>query len=363
VGPVGFWAPIAVPKWLIPAAVAVVSLGLLAFAARRGRTAVFCLAWFAIAIAPVLPLRDHVTEYYSYVPVIGLCWLGGWALAEAWRGSVAARFAAVGLAAIYVLIILPRTVAASDFNCRLTLRIRDLVEGTARAHQLHPQQAILLDGVDTTMFYDGVLDHPFRLLGIDRVYLTPGSERHIDLHPELGDVADFVLPPDVTSNALDRQEVVVYDVRGPRLRNITSAYASQPRDASLPRRVDAGSPLSAPLLGPEWYAPDGGHRWMPRRASLRMAGPAAAGEKLYLRAYYPADQLRNGPVSVAVTVDGLPLAPMPIPAGGSFELAFPLPAAVLGKPEMAVTVEVSRTFRAGADIRDLGLAFGEFEVK
>jgi hypothetical protein len=40
-----------------------------------------------------------------------------------------------------------------------------------------------------------------------------------------------------------------------------------------------------------------------------------------------------------------------------------LPAAVVGQPAMQVEVEVSRTFRAGADIRDLGLAFGEFEVR
>jgi hypothetical protein len=363
VGPLDFWTPIPVPHWLIPAAVVAVSLGLLIFAARRGRRAAFCLAWFVISIAPVLPLRDHVTEYYSYLAAIGICWLAGWALAETWRSSVAARFTAVGLAAIYVLIMLPRTVAASDFNFRLTLRVRDLLEGVARAHQLHPRQTILLDGVDTTLFYNGVLDHPFRLLGIDRVYLTPGTERHIAAHPELGDVGEFVLAPDVTAKALDSDEVAVYDVRGPRLRNITSAYASQPRDVSLPRRVDAGSPLAAPLLGPEWYAPDGNHRWMPQRASLRMAGPAAAGEKLYLRGYYPAGELRNGPVNVTVTVDGSALAVVPIPGGGSFELAFPLPAAARGKPEMAVTVEVSRTFHAGTDIRDLGLAFGEFEVK
>jgi len=30
---------------------------------------------------------------------------------------------------------------------------------------------------------------------------------------------------------------------------------------------------------------------------------------------------------------------------------------------MQVVVEVNRTFRAGSDIRDLGLAFGEFEVR
>jgi hypothetical protein len=363
VGPLGFWTPVAAPKWLLPSAVVLVSLGLLAFAARQGRKAVFCLAWFAIAIAPVLPLRDHVTEYYSFVPVIGLCWLGGWALAETWRAAAWTRFAALGLAGIYVLIMVPRTLAAADWNYRIGVRVRGLVEGVARAHQLHPRQTILLDGVDTTLFYNGVLDHPFRLLGIDALYLTPGSERHIDAHPELGDLGEFVLAPDVAAKALDDGEAVVYDVRGPRLRNITSEYAARPPDRSLPLRVDVGSPLAAPLLGPEWYAPDGNHRWMPKRASLRMAGPAVAGRKLYLRGYYPAGELRGGPVTVTVSASGAPLAPLTIAAGGDFELAFPLPAAVVGQPSMQVVVEVSRTFRAGADIRDLGLAFGEFEVK
>jgi hypothetical protein len=132
---------------------------------------------------------------------------------------------------------------------------------------------------------------------------------------------------------------------------------------SLPLRVDVGSPLAAPLLGPEWYAPDGNHRWMPRRASLRMAGPVAAGRKLYLRGYYPDEQMRGGPVRVTVSIDGSALPPQAIAAGGDFELAFPLPAAVVGRPAMQVVVEVSRTFRTGADVRDLGLAFGEFEVK
>jgi hypothetical protein len=363
VGPLGFWAPIALPKWLIPAAVVLVSVGLLAFAAARGRIAIFCLAWFAIAIAPVLPLRDHVMEYYAFVPVVGLCWLGGWALEASWRSRPGPRAAGVALAAVYLLIMLPRTVAASDFNYRLSLRVRHLVEGVARAHELHPGQTILLDGVDTPLFYNGVLEHPFYLLGIDHLYLTPASGQQIEAHPELGDPGEFVLPADEVTKGLESDQLAVYDIRGPRLRNITSAYASQPHDLGLPHRLDVGGPLAAPLLGPEWYAPESNHRWMPRRATLRMAGPAAAGQKLYLRGYYPAEQLSGGPLTVAVAVNGSALPPASLASGGNFELSFRLPDGVVGQSTMQVTVEVSRTFRAGADIRDLGLAFGEFEVK
>ncbi len=361
VGPLNFWAPIALPHWVIPAGVVLVSLGLLAFAATRGRTALFCLAWFAIVIAPMLPLRDHMTEYYSFLPSIGLCWLAGWALAESWNSR--ARFVGVGLAAVYLLMMVPRTVAASDFNYRISLRVRDLVEGVASGHDLHPTKTILLEGVDTPLFYNGIVDHPFRLLGIDHVYLTPMSSVTIENHPELGDVGEFVLPEEEIAKGLEKAALVIYDVRGPLLRNITSTYATQGRDQGLPRRVDVGGPLAGPLLGPEWYPAEANHRWMPKRASLRIGGPGAAGKKLYLRGYYPAEQLTAGPLGVSVTVNGTALPPASLASGGNFELAFALPAALAGQAALEITVEVSRTFRAGADIRDLGLAFGEFEVK
>jgi hypothetical protein len=363
VGPVGFWAPVPVPSWLIPAAVAIVSLGVLAFAVRGGRLALFFLAWFAISITPVLPLRDHVEQYYAFVPAIGLCWLGGWAIAECWRPGARRRIAAVALAGIYVLIMLPRTVASSDYHYRFSQRVRNMVEGVARAHELHPSQTILLDGVDTELFFNAVLDRPFRLLDIDHVYLTPSSERRIEAHPILGDIGEFVLPSDQIAKALDDGQLVVYDVRGPLLRNITSAYAGQSRDLGPPHRLDVASSLAAYWLGPEWYPPEGDHRWMPKRATLRLAGPTSPGQKLYLRGYYPPEQLRAGTLTVAATANGSPLAPGNLTAGGDFELTFPLPGSLVGQSPIALTVEVSRTFRATGDIRDLGLAFGDFEIR
>ena len=86
-------------------------------------------------------------------------------------------------------------------------------------------------------------------------------------------------------------------------------------------------------------------------------------EKLYLRGYYPADEIRKGPVGVQVTVNGVMLREARIASGGDFELAYPLPDALVGQAAIDVVVEVSRTFHAGADVRDLGLSFGEFEVK
>jgi hypothetical protein len=47
----------------------------------------------------------------------------------------------------------------------------------------------------------------------------------------------------------------------------------------------------------------------------------------------------------------------------SFDLSFPLPDAVVGKMEMNVALEVSRTFHAAPDPRDFSLHFGVFEVR
>src|SRR4029077_5684969 len=106
-----------------------------------------------------------------------------------------------------------------------------------------------------------------------------------------------------------------------------------PRDLKLPHRVDAGSPLSEGLLGPAWYPADSGVRWMARRATLRMAAPAAVGEKVYLRGICPQEQFRAGPLTVRVTAGGVALPSRDLHEV-SFELAFDLPASLVGRPEM-----------------------------
>jgi hypothetical protein len=253
----------------------------------------------------------------------------------------------------------PRTFAASQWNLAMTLRAKNLVAGVAHAQELHPGKMILLHGVDTELFMNGIKDRPFRLAGSGQVFLAPGSERAIDA----AGAAEYTLPSIITSEVLNRGEAVVYDASAPLLRNITEVYKAMPRDAALPSRVDAGNPLMAAVLGPEWYANDGNHRWMPRRASLRMAAPTAPGQMLYLRGNCSEEQLRDGPLRLIVAINNDPPQAAEIRAT-SFDVKFPLPSSmIVGRPEMRVTLEVDRTFRPAGDARDLGLAFGMFEVR
>jgi hypothetical protein len=363
IGPVFLQSSAHVHRWMLLAGVAAVSAGLclfFAFRLRAGqRVALFCIAWYLATFAPMLPLRDHLTEYYPYIPVIGLAWLGGWGVVEAWRRGSSVRAAAVALAALYAAMVLPQTISASEWNHKLSGEARDLVGGVARAHELHPSDAILLYGVDEEQFANAIRHKPFPLIGVSDVYLAPGSEKQITEPEDWGHVEDYMLAPGVVGTALDQNRIQVYDVRGPKLRNITAEYAGTIRERALPLRVSVVGSLTAYLLGPEWYPLDVDHRWMPKRATLRMGAPAQPGKKLYLSAYLP-DAL--GPVEVTVTVDGVVL-PSQTVHPGSFEAAFPLPDSVVGKPEMLVAVEVSRTFRPAGDARDLGLSFGMFEVR
>jgi hypothetical protein len=95
-----------------------------------------------------------------------------------------------------------------------------------------------------------------------------------------------------------------------------------------------------------------------------MGAPSAPGQKLYLRGDCPDEQLREGPLPVTVTVEGVTPPPAVIhPGENAFELSFALPVSLVGKPEMRVTVEVGRVFRPASDPRELGLVFGAFEVR
>jgi hypothetical protein len=73
--------------------------------------------------------------------------------------------------------------------------------------------------------------------------------------------------------------------------------------------------------------------------------------------------LQAGPLAVSVIAGNIPLPPQFLHVAGSFELAFALPASLVGKPQVEIAVTVDRVIRPASDPRDFGLAFGTFDVK
>ena len=68
------------PVWLGIGFTVLATVGLAAFVYRKVRNgewaAAFLAAWFVIVLLPLLPLKNHFTEYYLTVPSIGLAILG-----------------------------------------------------------------------------------------------------------------------------------------------------------------------------------------------------------------------------------------------------------------------------------------------
>lgn len=347
----------------------VCTLALLAFAVYQARRkqwlALVLLSWYAILLAPVVPLRDHISDYYLTLPVMALAMAGAYALVCGWRAGTAWRILSAVLAVGFLAQQAPVAWRTADWFRKRGALQEALVMGVERAHELHPGKAILLDGVDDDLFWGSIQQRPFLFLRITGVYLTPGSEQRITPHPEMDDVSKFVLPAGETRTALDREQAVVYRVGQGPLQNITHQYAPPAAGAAAgPNRLDVGDPLVADRLGPTWYALESGFRWMPREAGVRMPGPRSPQQKLYVTAICPSQQLQKGPLEMTIAVDGVRLAPVEFTKGDTdVTFEFVLPPEAAGKKDIDITVDVSRTVRSGVDPRDLGLAFGRFEIK
>src|SRR5262249_13521455 len=221
-------------------------------AVRGKRAGLFFAVWFLIVLLPVVPLVFHLSEYYLTLPTIGLAMLGGWAFADAWESPLPLKIAAVALLAVYVS---PLRETRREVRQRFELsrRIERVVLGVEEAHHLHPDQIILLRDVDDDLFWQGILDRPFDLIGAPDVYLTPETEKLLTPHRDVGDFEPFIMPAAAVLNGLNAGKIVVYSASGERLQNITAIYAANAKlylRREVPRRLDVTNDLLANLLGP-----------------------------------------------------------------------------------------------------------------
>lgn len=333
---------------------------------RRRWVAAFFSAWFVIALAPMLPLRDHITDYYLTVPLIGLAMWGGWALVSGWRAGFAGRTAALALPAIYLCFSVPvaRQLTVSLYNgARETRR---LVLGVAIPSRARPEKTVLLTGVSNGVFSTVVHHHPFRPFGIEEVYVASAGNSDI-ASDSRAEMPDLFIDPKEEKKLLDQDQAVVYDLGHGEVRDTTVEYrrslasGASKETAAL---VDLGNPLVENQLGPTWYPNEGGFRWMPKRATVKLRGPNGPGAKLYLKGSCPGVVLKAGPLKMHVAIDGEMVGQAVRLPEGQFSFEFKLPPRITGRPVVEVSVELDRTFRASAtDTRELGVVFGSFEIR
>ena len=344
---------------------------------RRRYTVLFFVFWFLIAIAPVLPLPNHIIGYYLTIPLIGVAMLAGWGLSEAWRISSTYRTPRLWgiLALLPLFTYLGGMIPVSRISSRWWLdqshAVRGLVLGVRAAEKTHPGKTVVLDGITNSLFNMAVSDSAFSSIGLKDAYLTPGSERGIHDDSDSGRLAQVVLAPSTLRHAIAHDEVVIYSDVGDHLRNVTGAW-EQSNLAGLPsagnpdlepRRIDVANPLLAYLLGPEWFPVESGFRWMPRRATVRLGGPRSAKDQLVLEGSCPDLQLKAGSLHLSLTADEFSLANIRFGIqDGAFHRTVALPPSLIGRSVVTVGLQVDRVIRDPGG-RELGLVFGTIAIE
>jgi len=361
-----YWSWAARPGW--PAAALAVTLMVVAVGAahRRNWTVLFGLGWFVLMLAPVLPLREHRLHYYLGAPGVALGFTWGAAVAALGAAGPLGRLVAAGLLAIYATGQWPQSRAALAWNREKADAVRSLVRGVEAARRLHPGDTLLLAGISNTLFWDGIFDNPFRILGIDRIYLAPGAERAIDSHPEWGGINEWIIPAAAARNLFLNDRVQVYEPRSGILANVTAEWRPKAHlfGDALASFVDLGDPAFDRQLKDGWEDLFERSRWMGREAAVELSTENSVAGELVVSAWCPAALAATGPVEVEALVANTSLGRRLVTAGeASFQLVYPLPTRLRGQARAEVRLRASRTFRTPEDGRDLSFVFGTIQVR
>ena len=330
-----YWTWALGPSRVAAAILSCAVLALIAWSVRARQWApLFGIAWFVIVIGPYLPLSNHKMDYYLTVPVAGLAMMGASAVACAWRSRWMWRAAAAACVAIYLGTSLPAAWAIARWHHDRGVRVEDLALGVVEIHQAQPGKFILLDGIDSDLFWSGIVDLPFRAMEIPHVYLAPGSEPQIQAPADL--VVKYILPQSLALRALRDGRAVVYQLDGPALRNVTAGYQATAEalwKPETPRFINLGDIAFAEYVGSGWDDCADGYRMLRRLASVQVSGPRGPDDRLYIGVFRTTD------FRLGVRVDGADLPAEAIKRSGELtELGVHLPSAIIGKSEIDVTL-------------------------
>ena len=183
-------------------------------------------SWFLFPLAPVLPLRDHVTDYYLTLPSIGIGMLAAWAVACAWRKGAATGWAASALALVFLTVsTLDATRRAAWWHSR-SEECRQIITSVQTIRRAYPDKLIFLHGLTDQQFWRVFTDGGFAAFGLHNVYPTPEVRNNVMEHPEMFDVRTFFLPPEQVEAAVRNRQAVVFDFQTGVCRNITGLYSA-----------------------------------------------------------------------------------------------------------------------------------------
>lgn len=162
----------------------------------RGRriAALFAL-WFLATLAPFLPLRNHISEYYLAVPRFALAMWGAWAFIAGWRAGAGQRIAATLVLVTALGVGVPIAwINAQSFHDRAA-KIHRAVEKVRAAVGENKDRVVVLHGVDPDLFWSGIYHRPLRFWGIQNVYVSDGDRPGIEAGGDPEQAAPFFFHP------------------------------------------------------------------------------------------------------------------------------------------------------------------------
>ena len=292
---------------------------------------------------------------YLTVPALGLAMWAGWALIHAWNVGWLARIATVVVILTYAGFSLAIGQATVRNFVDNSLRIKAFVADVVSNAREHPGKTVFLRGVDKNLFHDVVQMRAFSLFGPVNVYVIPEDDAA---------GSEYFALPAMLQKSLHQDRGIILDVSEGRARVVTAEVARSLKADVISSRVNLGDGLFDDQLGEGWYTNDGGFRWMGKRAMVTLAGPQAAGERLYVRGFGPEVVLKSGPVALRFEVDGVLIGTAHVTKPESeFNFDFELPARFAGARKIVLTVEVDRTLTLPNEDRVFGMVFTSFEVR
>jgi hypothetical protein len=310
--------------------------------------------WSVLLLAPVLPLKNHISHYYLASVAVGLA---------ASVGTLVARQTALwarGMGLSWVLLLLVsglyvgRSVQKIYFH--RAAPVRALVAGVARAAQLHPGKQILLAGMTDDLFWTGFYDHPFRLVGAPQVALFPGEEQRISFKHMLDDIPGMLSTPAAARQAIEENRAIVYQIKNMKLYSVTADYYTRLPVDGIPSRLELGDGGADKQLLHGWQAPEAGFRWMESRAALRLGIPVDCCRKLEIVGARSELLLDKGPQTLELRgPDGFRKSWRLDGPQAEFRLETAVPARWREKKEVVLELSTDRRIQSSQDSRHLAL--------
>jgi hypothetical protein len=308
-----------------------------------------CLVSLAL-LAPMLPLRDHRTDYYLASASLGMVSMIALIPMRLPRSAAIAGWVLIAVYAIPSFILQQSSI---EWYLNRTAPLRPLIRGLQHAAKLHPGKMILLEGISDSVYNSSIADDALRLI--------PGAE--IRLVPNSGPAGNpLVLSPATARTAFEKQTVIVYRFDGVVLRDVTREWElgkGLTLSTGLSPEVLAGDPAFSSQFVSGWYHIEESHRWMAAGAAVRLGWPQLPKTTLSFQAYAP-KELESFELEVLANAKPIYKASH---SSGPVELSIPIPADLPVSDSILIEFRCSKTVRPPSDGRILSLLFTEIAIR